>query len=107
MLCKSSVKGKRRANNRSKKEKVTTFSYVFAPLKDENKYLKHISDDEDYEDPALYERFKGTQIAEYFKKQKTSNDPEPSDRISDDGLFNDLNGAAIDDGWDGLSVGDD
>ncbi|KAG1453247.1 hypothetical protein G6F56_007621 [Rhizopus delemar] len=74
---------------------------------DENKYLEHISDDEDYEDPALYERFKGTQRAEYFKKQKTSNDPELSDRISDDGLFNDLNGAAIDDGWDGMSVGDD
>ncbi|KAG1463837.1 hypothetical protein G6F56_005202 [Rhizopus delemar] len=97
MLCKSSVKGKCRVNNRSKKEKVATFSSLFAPLKDENKYLEHISNFEDYEDPALYERFKGTQIAKYLKKQKTSNDPEPSDRVSGDGLFNDLDGTAIDD----------
>lgn len=107
MLCKTSLKGKRHVYNSNKEEEITTFSSLFAPLKDENKYLEHISDDEDYEDPALYELFKGTQIAKYFKKQKTSNNPEPSDRISDDGLFNDLEGAAIDDGWDGLSVGDD
>ena len=43
-----------------------TFASLFKPLED----FERLSDDEDYDDPALYELFKGIQMAKYLKRQK-------------------------------------
>lgn len=99
------------SNNTSRKEKYRVYDFsnpadvmasasLFESLEEENKNFEHVSDDEDYEDPALYELFKGTQMAKYFKKQKTSHDAESS--VGDIG-GDDLDNASI----DGVSVGDD
>ncbi|CAO3661173.1 unnamed protein product [Rhizopus stolonifer] len=95
-------------NNNSRKEKchvynlsnqaeIMIFASLFESFEEETENFEYVFDDEDYEDPALYELLKDTPKAKYFKKQKTSHDTESSDRISDVGLGgDDLDSASLD-----------
>ncbi|CAO3702745.1 unnamed protein product [Rhizopus stolonifer] len=84
---------------------IMTFASLFGPFEEETEDFVHVSDDED---PALYELLKDTPMAKCFKNQKTSQDAESSDRISDVGLDgDDLDSASLDNGWDDVSIGDD
>ncbi|CAO3697699.1 unnamed protein product [Rhizopus stolonifer] len=95
----SSRKEKCHVYNLSNQAEIMTFASLFEPFEEETEDFEHVSDNEDYEDPALYELLKDTPMAKYFKKQKTSHDAESSDRISDVGLDgDDLDSASLDNG---------